>query len=51
MKSFKELVHFAQKKGKIKCFVACAEDETVLEGIRMAQELDLILPVLVGNKE
>lgn len=29
----------------------CAEDETVLEGIKRAQELKLVSPVLVGNTD
>jgi phosphate butyryltransferase len=51
MKSFKELIRYAKKKGKKRCVVTCAEDESVLEGIKLAQDLDLISPVLVGNKD
>lgn len=51
MKSFKELIKIARGKGKKKCVVVAAADEPVLEGIKMAQDLDLITPVLVGDKE
>lgn len=50
MKSFKELIDLAKKSGKKRCVVVCAHDETVLEGIRLAQSIDLITPVLVGHK-
>ncbi len=50
MKSFEELIESAKHKGKKRCVVVCAEDEAVLEGIRLAHELGLISPVLVGNK-
>ncbi|UCF70271.1 MAG: phosphate butyryltransferase [candidate division WOR-3 bacterium] len=49
MKSFKDLLNLAKTKGKVRCVVAMAEDEAVLEGIRLAQELGIISPVLVGN--
>jgi phosphate butyryltransferase len=51
MKSFDNLISFAEKIGKKRCIVVMAQDETVLEGIKMAQELNLILPVLIGNKD
>jgi len=51
MKDFKELIEFAKKKAPKRCVVVCAEDETVLEGVRMAQKLNLISPVLIGNKD
>jgi phosphate butyryltransferase len=51
MKDFTQLIEFAKNKAPKKCVVVCANDEKVLEGIRMAQELQLISPVLVGNKE
>ena len=50
MKSFDELIGFAKKAGKKRCVVVMAQDKTVLEGVKMAQDLNLILPVLVGNK-
>ncbi len=49
MKSFQALVDHARKMGKRRCVVVMAQDETVLEGIKMAYELDLIVPVLVGD--
>lgn len=51
MKSFQTLIDHARKKGKKRCVVVMAHDETVLEGIKMAYELDLIVPVLVGDAE
>lgn len=51
MKSFKELIDLAKKSGKKRCVVVCAHDETVLEGIRLAQSLDLIHAVLVGDEK
>lgn len=50
MKNFKELIEIARKKAPKQCVVVCAEDETVLEGIRLAQNQKLISLVLVGNK-
>jgi phosphotransacetylase len=50
VKSFRELIDHAKKSGKKRCVVVCAHDETVLEGIRLAQSIDLITPVLVGHK-
>jgi len=51
VKSFKELIDLAKKSGKKRCVVVCAHDETVLEGIRLAQSLDLIHAVLVGDEK
>lgn len=51
MKNFKELVDTAKKKAPKQCVVVCAEDEAVLEGIRLAQKLSLVAPILVGNKD
>lgn len=50
MKSFEELITSAKRKGKKRCVVVCAEDKAVLEGIRLAHDLGLIFPVLVGVK-
>ncbi len=49
MKSFAEVIELAKKKGKRRCVVVKAEEEAVLEGIRLAQELGLISPVLIGD--
>ncbi|KPJ73873.1 hypothetical protein AMJ52_02800 [candidate division TA06 bacterium DG_78] len=51
MKDFTQLIEFAKNKAPKRCVVVCADDEKVLEGIRMAQELQLIIPALVGNRE
>jgi len=51
VKNFKELVETAKKKAPKQCIVVCAEDETVLEGVRLAQKLSLVSLVLVGNKD
>jgi phosphate butyryltransferase len=50
MKSFQELIQQAQKHGKKRCVVVCAQDEAILEGISLAYDLGLITPVLVGNR-
>ncbi len=50
MKSFQELIQQAREKGVKRCVVVCADDTAILEGIRMAHDLGLILPVLVGSK-
>jgi len=50
MKSFQELIQEAQKHGKKRCVVVCAQDEAILEGISLAYDLGLITPVLVGNR-
>lgn len=51
MKSFRELIKLAKTKGGGRCVVAKAEDEAVLEGIRLAQEIGIISPVLVGDEK
>ncbi len=50
MKNFKELIDFAKKKAPRQCVVLKAEDETVLEGIDLAQKQKLIKSVLIGDK-
>lgn len=50
MKSFNELIATAKRNGKKRCVVIMAHDSTVFEGIKLAQELDLIYPVLVGDQ-
>jgi len=44
------LIQQAQKHGKKRCVVVCAQDEAILEGISLAYDLGLITPVLVGNR-
>ncbi|MGQ9464348.1 MAG: phosphate acyltransferase [bacterium] len=50
MKNFKDLLAFAKEKGKKQCIVVKAEDEPVLEGLKIAQQIGLITPVLIGDK-
>lgn len=51
MKNFKELLEFAQHKGKKICVVVKAEDEPVLEGINLAINQGLLKEVyLIGAK-
>ncbi len=50
MKSFKELIAVAKKSGKKKCVVIMAQDTAVLEGIKLAQDQNLIHPILVGDE-
>ncbi len=51
MKNFKELIASAKKHAPKQCVIVSAEDETVLEGIKRAQELKLVTAVLVGHKD
>ncbi|OGC39202.1 hypothetical protein A2Y85_00295 [candidate division WOR-3 bacterium RBG_13_43_14] len=51
MRNFQELIHSVKGKGKKNCVVVKAEDETVLDALRIAQHHGLIEPVLYGNKE
>jgi len=51
VKSFKDLIKLARKQGRRRCVVVKAEDEAVLEGIRLAQQLGIISPVLIGDEE
>ena len=50
-KSFKALLELAQKKGPKKVAVAVAQDKDVLSAIKNATELNIAIPVLVGDKE
>jgi len=50
IKNFKELIQLAKTKGQKRCVVVKAEDDAVLEGIRLAMEQKLITPVLIGGK-
>jgi phosphate butyryltransferase len=51
VKSFEDLVKLAKKKGRKRCVVVKAEDEAVLEGIRLALQLGIISPILIGDEE
>ncbi|OPX18443.1 hypothetical protein BXT86_01200 [candidate division WOR-3 bacterium 4484_100] len=51
MKSFSELIDLARARGKVDCVVVKAGDPNVLEGIRMAWELNLIFPILIDDKK
>ncbi len=50
IKNFDELIEAAKKKGPIKLIAAAAEDEVVLEAIKMATDKGLIEPILVGDE-
>ena len=47
MKSFEELIESVKHRGKRRCVVVCADDEAVLEGLRLAQ--NIVAPLLVGD--
>lgn len=49
MKDFRELISLAKKRGEQTCVVVRAEDETVLEGVKLAQDLGMIAPILIGD--
>ncbi len=51
IKNFKELLAFAKNKGKKNCVVVKAEDETVLEGVKLALNNGLVSAYLVGEKK
>ncbi|UCC11028.1 MAG: phosphate butyryltransferase [candidate division WOR-3 bacterium] len=50
MRSFKDIITLAKKKNKKRCIVVMAEDSTVLEGVKLAENIGIVIPVLVGNK-
>ncbi|HSH36780.1 phosphate butyryltransferase [Schnuerera sp.] len=50
IKSFADLISLAQEKGKKKLSVAVAEDKPVLEAVKAAVDLNIIEPILVGDK-
>lgn len=50
-KNFEELLKLAQEKGPKKICVAVAEDPDVLSSIKVAKELGIADPILVGNRE
>ncbi|MDR7857705.1 phosphate butyryltransferase [Tissierella sp.] len=50
-KSFKALLELAQKKGPKKVAVAVAQDRDVLSAIKNATDLNIAIPVLVGDKD
>lgn len=50
MRSFEDLIRAAREAGRRRCVVVKAEDEAVLEGIKLAQDLELIKAVLVGDE-
>ncbi len=51
LKSLDELVTLAKSKETRRLAVAAADDKAVLEAVKAAYKQDIIVPVLVGNKE
>ncbi|OFI05503.1 phosphate acetyltransferase [Clostridium acetireducens DSM 10703] len=51
IKNFKDLLEKAKGIGRFKVSVAQAEDKEVLKAIKIATEIGLIYPILVGKKE
>lgn len=51
IKNFDELIKKAQSKVTKKLVVAAAEDDVVISAVKMASELDLVEPVLVGDEK
>ncbi len=49
MKNFEDILKFATNKN-VKIAVAAAHDKEVLSAIKMAMELNLVTPILVGDK-
>jgi phosphate butyryltransferase len=50
-KSFKEVIEEAQKRQPVKMSVAAAHDSDVLEAVKVAVELGIVEPVLVGDPQ
>ena len=50
MRSFQDIITLAKTKDKKRCVVAMAEDTTVLEGVKLAHDIGIVAPVLIGNK-
>ncbi len=50
MRLYPTLMNLIHPNNRIRCAIACAEDETVLASVIQAYELDLIEPILFGNK-
>jgi len=50
MRLYPYLMSLLDNHTKIRCAVACAEDEAVLSAVIQAYKLDIIHPVLYGNK-
>ena len=51
IKSFEDLKVLAKEKCKKRLSVAVAEDKPVLEAVKAAMDLNIVEPILVGNKE
>lgn len=51
MRLYPTLMNRIHLTHRIRCAVACAEDETVLSSINQAYDLGLIEPVLYGNRQ
>ena len=49
MKNFEDILKFATNKN-VKIAVAAAHDKEVLSAIKMAMKLNLVTPILVGDK-
>ena len=48
VKNFDSMIELAASRGKKRIAVVCADDELVLEGVKMAVERDLAEPILFG---
>lgn len=51
VKKINDLLELAQSKGKIRMSVAVAEDKDVMLSIKAAKTLNIIEPVLIGNRD
>ena len=50
VKNFEGIISLARKKEKVRLAVAPAQDDLVLKGVEMAKKLNLVVPILVGDK-
>lgn len=51
MRLYPTLMNRIHLSNRIRCAIACAEDETVLSSVTQAYDLGLIEPVLFGNRQ
>lgn len=49
IRDFKDLVERAKAKKKFKVAVVCADDEQVMQSLKIAQDMGFISPILIGD--
>lgn len=51
IKNFEELLELAQKNEPVKMAVAVAQDDHVLEAVKKATDMGIVVPILTGDEE